>query len=181
MNPYVYDGFDPKIAFWITASLIILFIIGCIYEGSRNIEGWDKKSWLSVGLTGILGLASLGLMLSADLGDEAGFKEAAVEASKLVEVDGLSITSGEINPEPGNVSNVTVKLAGTEDDSSCNLYAPDDASKAIEVLCGTGTRGMHPTDLVRWFKDGKPVELETYEVSDEDSKRIVGSVEITEE
>lgn len=178
MNPYVYDGIDPKIAFWITAGLTLLLFIGVIYESSRSFEGWDKKSWLSVGIVGILWCGAFGVMFHSDLGNKDGIEKASKEATKFVEVNGLEITSGEINPEPGNVSNLTVKLAGTENETGCNVYAPDDASKPLETLCGEGERGMKPEDLVRWFEDDKPAEMDTYEVSDEDSKKIVESVTV---
>lgn len=178
MNPYVYDGIDPKMAFWILAGLTLMLVIGSIYEGSRNIEGWDKKSWLSVGIVGILWCGVFSVMLYSDLGNKDGIEKASVEAEKLVEVEGLEIKGGEINPEPGNISNVVVTLPETEEESSCNVYAPDDASKAMEVLCGEGLKGMKPADLVRWFVDKKPADMEAYEVSDDESKAIVESVTV---
>ncbi len=179
MNPYVYDGIDPKIVFWVVAGLTLLLIVGVIYESSRNFEGWDKKSWLSVGLVAVLWCGAFGLMVNSDLGNKDGIKQASTEATKLVEVDGLKITNGTINPEPGNVSNLTVELDGDEKNvTGCNVYSPDDASKPLEVLCGEGIRGMRPDSLVRWFKDDKPAEMDKYEVSDEESKKIVELVTV---
>lgn len=176
MTPYIYDGLDPRIVFWATVAATLLLVAFAIYETSRDFDGWDKKSWLGLGLVSLIWCIAFGFMVSTDMGNKEGLKEASAEARQLVEVDGLTIVNGEVNPTRNTVSNVEVSFPDSEENSSCNVYAPEDTSQAISVLCGSGSKGMTPESLAEWFKDGQPEDLTSYEVSEEESTRIVESV-----
>ena len=182
MKPYVYEGYDPAMFYWIFLGVTLLMFAFFIYEEAFARVYWGKGAVIRLIAIVVLWAAALTAFIVVDGDKKTGLKDAKQQIAKFFEDKGMRVVSGEIDPSPNKVSPIGVELPKAKDASldevvPCNIFSPNDRNGEITILCGENTtNGMTVDNVLKWHNDGQPEDTKPYENSAEDTKKIVEGI-----
>lgn len=181
MKPFVYSGIDASVYFWAMVAIAVILFVFVIIEEKKN-NGWKRLSILTVGVPTILFIVGLGLFINADHVKKADLNQANDTVIQSIEKTGLTVVDrNTINVSPNLVSATKVSFPDGKADVPCRIFSPKDVNAEIAILCGASTNGMTPEGLAKWFKAGEPEDVTKFEVTKEESQRVVNMVTLPEQ